>query len=98
MQQLEKEIKSRGFIFEQEFRKDDYAIYSQWLNNEIISYELIRIRKNKDWELFGKHFEACESYPSDNSWGSEGWTFKNYSDAVKRLTEHTTDLQNLSLV
>lgn len=95
MKQLEKKIKSRGFIFEQQYRNDDYAIYIQWLNNEIISYELIKIRKNKDWESFGKHFEACESYPNTNTWGKYGWTFKNYSDAVKRLNEYTTDLRNL---
>jgi len=95
MKQLEKEIRSNGFIYIQEFRNDRFAIYSQWLGNEIIGYELIKIRKRKDRVLFGKHYLASEVYPDTKSWGSEGWTFKNYSDAVKRLSEYSTDLPNL---
>ncbi len=95
MKPLEEEIKTNGFIYNQEFRNNKFAIYSQWLNNEIIAYELIRIRKNKDRVFFGKHFEACESYPTNKEWGKLGWTFKNYSDAVKRLTVYSKDLRNI---
>ena len=95
MKQLEKEIRSNGFVYMQESRNNRFAIYSQWLGGEIIAYELIRIGKNKDRELFGKHYQASESYPDTKKWGKDGWTFKNYSDALKRLSEYSTDLPNL---
>lgn len=96
MKQLATEIKHKGFLYIQEYRNDSYAIYSQWLDNKIIAFELIRIKKNKDRELFGKLYPASETYPDTKGWGKEGWTFKSYNNAIQRLTEYTTGRQEFT--
>jgi hypothetical protein len=95
MKQLSNEIKTNGFVYIQEHRNNKFAIYSQWVGNEIIAYELIKIRNRNDRELFGKHYPASEVYPDSKSWGQEGWTFKNYSNAVKRFNDYSKVPSNL---
>ena len=95
MKQLEKEIRTNGFLYCQVYRNHNFAIYSQWSGNVIIAYELIKIRKRKDRILFGKHYPAPEVYPDTKSWGNEGWSFKNLNQAMKRLSEYSNNLQNL---
>jgi hypothetical protein len=97
MKQLNKVLKTNGFIYSQEHRNNKFAIYSQWIGNEIIAYELIKIRKRSDRELFGKYYQASEVYPDTKSWGQEGWTFKNYSNAVKRFNDYSKDPSNLTV-
>ena len=93
MKQLEREIRTNGFLYYQEYRNDKFAIYSQWLDGEIINYELIKIRKREDRILLGKHYPASEVYPDTKSWGNEGWTFKNFKNAMERLSKYSDNLQ-----
>lgn len=92
---IAKNIESKGFLYKQELRNENYAIYSQWLNNDLIAYELIKIRKNNECERFGKIIGASESYPTDKEWGDRGWTFKSFADAKKRLFILAPELANL---
>lgn len=96
MKELEKRIEYKGFVYLQEYRDEKYAIYSQWLDNDLIAYELIKIRKNKEFERFGKSYGACESYPTDREWGDSGWTFKTLKEAEKRLSEYKSKLSKLA--
>lgn len=85
MRLLEKKFDYRGFSYNQEWRDDKYAIYSQWLEGELVGYEAIIIRKNKEYERFGKIFPASESYPTDRQWGIFAWTYKNYYEAQAKI-------------
>lgn len=97
MKKIAERIESKGFVYVQEWRNNKWAIYQQWLDNELIAYELIKIRKNKEHIIAGKIFPVSESYPTDKSWGKEGWTFHKLADAKKRLIEYEPELANLFL-
>ncbi|MCK9210451.1 MAG: hypothetical protein M0P61_06415 [Ignavibacteriaceae bacterium] len=92
MKQLEKRIEFKGFVFIQETRNENTAIYQQWLKKYLIAYEVIRIRKNKTREQFGKIFLPSESYPTEKSWGNEGKTFKNLKDALKQYEKWSCEV------
>ena len=92
MKLLKKTIEYKGFIYLQEYRNENYAIYSQWLNNDLIAYELIKITKNKNKILFGKQFEESERYPTDKMWGDYGWAFETFLEAQKRLLVYVPEL------
>jgi len=95
MKALAKNIELKGFFYKQELRNENYAIYSQWLKNDLIAYELIRIRKNKGCERFGKIIGASESYPTEKDWGVRGWTYKSFSEAKKKFLVVSPELANL---
>ena len=92
MKQLAERIEFKGFVFIQETRNENLAIYQQWLRKDLIDYEVIRIRKNKTREQFGKIFPSSESYPTEKSWGNEGKTFKNLKDALKQYEKWSCEV------
>ncbi|MHB8578980.1 MAG: hypothetical protein ACYDA4_03855 [Ignavibacteriaceae bacterium] len=85
----------KSFLYHQEWRNENFAIYSQWLNDKLIAYESIRIRKNKSQERYGKNYEASESYATDREWGINGFTSKTFEEAQKILFKHFPNLPNL---
>ncbi len=94
MKTLAINIESKGYFYKQELRNENFAIYSQWLNNDLIAYELIRIRKNKESMRFGKIIDASESYPNERQWGVRGWTIKSFNEANKKFLSLTEELAN----
>ena len=80
MEKLKTDFDSRGFHYHQEWRDRNHAIYSQWdlWNNQLVGYETIRIKRQKEKIIFGKNFEAKEAYPKDKDWGSYGFTSKTF--------------------
>ena len=97
MKKLETDFDFRGFRYHQEWRNDEYAIYSQFLKESFCGYESIRIGKNKAGERFGKEFGETESYPPDKQWGINGFTSKTFEEAKKMLFNHFGKIQNLLL-
>ena len=95
MKKLEIDFDFKGFHYHQEWRDENFAIYSQWSDGELMSYESIKIRKNKPSERFGRVFEATESYPNDKSWGKEGFTSKTFEEAQGILIKHFGSIFNL---
>ena len=95
MKPLETNFAYKSFLYHQEWRNENFAIYSQWLNDKLIAYESIRIRKNKSHERYGKNYEASESYPTDREWGINGFTSKSLTEAEKILFKHFPNLPNL---
>jgi hypothetical protein len=49
------------------------------------SFEVIRLRRNKAREIFGKQIPACESIPPSEAWGCEGWTFGDAKSARQKF-------------
>lgn len=95
MKPLKKTIEFKEFIYLQEYRNENYAIYSQWLNNDLIAYELIKTLPNQADKRFGIKAGEYEFYPTDKMWGDFGWTFKTFAEAQKRLLVYVPELSNL---
>lgn len=73
MKKLELEIKKNGFVYKQEHRTDNVALYSQWDEGRIICYEVFRIWVQKAREWNGKTFPEKEVYPRDEDFGYSAW-------------------------
>lgn len=100
MEKLKADFDSRGFHYRQEWRDRNHAIYSQWdlWNNQLVGYETIRIKRQKEKIIFGKNFEGKEVYSKDKDWGSYGFTSKTFGEAQEMFLKHfgtSSNLQNL---
>jgi hypothetical protein len=86
MRKLELKFRKNGFDFEQVFREGNVAIYRQTKEGQPgnVHFEVGRIRENKAREQFGKHFEACESWPNSEEWGVRCWTYPDLVGAKAR--------------
>lgn len=91
MKELEKEFMLSGFQYLQEKRNEKFAIYSQWLNNKQMGYEVIIIGKQKAGKInrggIEIEVEAKELYPTEKRWGDKGWTYKDIKSAEKKFEE-----------
>jgi hypothetical protein len=68
------------------------AIYSQsWkgLNNPSVAYEVVKIQKYPETEIFGNLVPAHEAMPGDEQWGKRGWTYTSKEKAFKKFEELT---------
>jgi hypothetical protein len=74
-----------GWHFEQVAREHDVAIYRRWKlydgREGAVHYEVIRLVTQKARTTRMLSVQAKELYPSSNSWGSRGWTFKTLPEA-----------------
>jgi len=77
-----------GFEFNLVVRRGDLAIFkgvSRANGNE--SFELIRIQSHNGREIAGKVCPPAEYPPSNEQWGSKGWTFTTLDLAESRMKE-----------
>lgn len=49
----------------------------------IVHYEVVRIRVAKEWNCQGTIIPEHEVYPSDEKWGTDGFTFTEMEKAKK---------------
>lgn len=72
MVHLPKEFTKNGFLYILVERTPKKAIYSQWLGNDLIAYEVIKIRVHPQrYNAFLKYNEPeREIYPSKEQWGT----------------------------
>ena len=91
MKKLELNFRKDGFDYEQVERVGDVAIYRQSKAGQVgnVHFEVGKIRENKAREVFGKHFEASESWPSSEEWGIRAWTYRDLTSAKRRLATLT---------
>lgn len=91
MRTLEKVFTRKGFKHEQHMRSGEFAIYKRFHEDSILessNFELIRIQEAKHDHTFPNGsvvLAGSESYPSDRSWGKQGWTFPDFDSAVTKL-------------
>lgn len=87
MKKLQGEFKKSifdQFIIE---RTESKAIYSQSYNNQIIGYEVFKIKIAKDADLMGRFIQGGERYPSDNDFGISAWSIRDYDKALSRYSK-----------
>ena len=79
---LKIEFKWNQYRYEQLERTATSAIYSQFdPNDELVAYEVVRIRVEQPGEVMGKFYPLREVYPNTNQWGSYGWTCRTLDEA-----------------
>jgi len=65
-----------GWSFNQIARKGAVAIFARWKDPAKPHMEVVRIRQHNGFPLpDGTRTEPGESYPPDNQWGKDGFTF-----------------------
>jgi hypothetical protein len=84
MKPLPKTYFKNGYQFNQVDRTGDVAIYSQSLDSKIIAYEVFKVQKLKERHINGGKIEAREACPSNEQWGTRGWTYWNLDDAMAK--------------
>jgi hypothetical protein len=82
MKILPKQFHKGGFDYEQVFREGNIAIYRQTKAGQCWeAFEVGRIRENRARTVFGKEFDASESWPTSEEWGIRAWTCETQSRA-----------------
>lgn len=79
---LKTEFKWNQYRYEQLERTATSAIYSQFnSDDELVAYEVVRIRVEQPGEVMGKFYPLREVYPGTSQWGSYGWTCRSLDEA-----------------
>lgn len=79
---LKTKFKWNQYRYEQLERTATSAIYSQFnADDELVAYEVVRIRVEQPGEVMGKFYPLREVYPGTNQWGSYGWTCRSLDEA-----------------
>jgi hypothetical protein len=91
MKQIETEFTQKGWQLRQLSRVDDIAIYERSKEGAAPHYEVVRIKSHNGFQIPGTEqmSEPAEYYPSEKSWGVDGFTFSTIKDASERLAKLT---------
>jgi len=89
MKSLPIEKSKNGCYYQLLKRSEKVAIYEQRYAHfgMIIGYEVFIIRIRQAAEFHGIQFEASESFPGDEAFGSTAWTFSTETIAEKKYQE-----------
>lgn len=82
-------IRKNGFTYKLITRTREKAIYAQYCENVLISYEVfqIRVRGAQFSPLLMKQIEAIERFPGNEDFGKTAWTYRNLEKAVIKFNE-----------
>ena len=83
---LAKTFRKNGFDYQQVWREGDFAIYKQ--SKEGVTknwFEAIQITKHDGYEIAGNKIEPSEIYPSNEKWGTLGFTCIDLVSAHKKI-------------
>ena len=86
MKPLRTRFRSGCFEFKQIAREGRIAVY-ELRNGEHHTWEVIKIGFRGGRLLKGKALEACEVYPSSESWGVKGWACTTKERAFQKMDE-----------
>ncbi len=91
MMTLESKIRKNGFVYELVERNDRVAIYAQYIEDEIIAYEvfIIRNRKESVRKVGDKTFtySGGEKFPCNEDFGYTAYTCRTLERARSRFAE-----------
>lgn len=91
MKTLRTAFKQDGFDFEQVAREKYVAVYRKTKQSAtgtlIQGFEVIKIGRRNERQAFGKTLKACERFPSNDQWGSLGWTCTSKQAAFYKMNE-----------
>jgi hypothetical protein len=82
----------RGWRFIEMERSGDYRLYEK-VDGESgrVYWEVVRIRVTKGGTVMiagvEVEFEPKEVYPSDEKFGTDGWCYSRYDDALNKFSE-----------
>lgn len=78
-----------GYPFNVIERRGDIAL----ADGGSIGYEVFEVQSHDGREIAGTWFEPAEYPPSNEQWGTKGWSFKHEASARRKFDELTTDPQ-----
>jgi len=77
-----------GYDFELVARKNNVAAFcGSPKAGKARTWEVIIIKSHNGREIAGNYFPPAEFPPSNEEWGSKGWTFSNPVDAMHKLMD-----------
>jgi len=77
------EYARNGFKFTLVCRDGNVAIFEEFGSRD--HYEVIIIQSHQGREIAGKHFPPSEYPPSNEQWGTKGWTYKTLGAASAKF-------------
>ena len=89
MKQLEKEFTQKGWSLKRLWRTDNIAIYERSKDGAALHYEVVRIKSHNGFQIPGTDqvSEPAEYYPSEKSWGVDGFTFNTTEEALAKADQ-----------
>jgi hypothetical protein len=78
-------MQKNGFTLSLLHREGNRAIYLQQVSENCQYFEVIRIRTKPAGVFKGKSYPPREVYPSSESWGELGWTYRTYEKAIEKF-------------
>lgn len=86
MKQLEKNYRKNGYQFHLVEREHDIAIYEQCDidTGKRVAFEVFEVVKIPEMKIMGRLIEAHEKTPSNEEWGSLGFTVWTFSAAKEK--------------
>lgn len=87
MKLLAETYRKNSYGFKLVKREDDVAIYSQHepTTDEIVAYEVFIVRRHDGLNFGGVKTEPAEYGPSNEEWGSYGYTVWNLQAAAVKM-------------
>jgi hypothetical protein len=87
MKQIETKFTQKGWDMRQVQREGSFAIYERSKDGKNHHYEVIRIKSHNGFPIPGtdETSEPAEYYPSDTSWGKDGFTIHDLGEARQKL-------------
>lgn len=74
-----------GYLWKIIERQGDIAL----AHGGIIGWEVFEVQRHHGREIGGKWCEPAEYAPSNEQWGSKGWSFKDEAKAREKFAELT---------
>ena len=83
---LDKTYAKNGYHFNLVLRDGDVAVYAQCHrpNGTPVAYEVFKVKRVKETIMFGRVIPAHEAVPSNEEWGTKGWTIMDLHEAKRR--------------
>lgn len=87
MKRIETEFTQKGWQHTQIERRSNVAIYKRFKEAVQPHYEVVRIKSHNGFQIPGTDqiSEPAEYYPSEKSWGVDGFTFNNEAQAKAKM-------------
>mgnify|MGYP001615459094 CR=1 FL=1 len=86
--------KKNGFEFTLHKRIGDWAIFEGYKTGSAVNIELIQVQSHNGREIAGTWCEPAEYPPSNEQWGTKGFTFVTLADAESRLLELSSPIES----
>jgi len=83
------EYKRNGYAFTLISRLGDHAIFRGNSGTSMENYEVIKIQSHQGREWDGVFCPPAEYPPSNNQWGTKGWTFNDRESAEAKFKQLT---------